>query len=112
MSDYEIKIGKACEVKFGDGLAFAQKVRILKGNGESFDEDEAVDGHYFGDSGFFSVGDRIFKIIEKVDCEGYEDIAFAQKDGDGVISYVLKYYNGGTCFNEMIEQAIEEMEKE
>lgn len=113
MSEYEIQIGTAKEMTFSEGLSWEDKIRNLVERNYSFDEDLAITDHYLDpDEGFFRVGDRIFQIIENTDFEGHEDICEASTNPDGTISYVLKYYNGGTCFSEVVEGAILDMEKE
>jgi len=111
MSEQEIRIGKCTEFHFAEGLSFEDKVRNLVGRGyEIPDVDGAIKERYFDNEKLFAVNDRIFLVLEDKRLD-YEDIAEATIDDDGlIISYVLKYYNGGTCFGEMIEEAIKAME--
>jgi hypothetical protein len=50
--------------------------------------------------------------IEYDEHEDNEDIFDASKNEDGIIDFTLKYYNGGCGFNEALEYAISDLEKE
>lgn len=40
-----------------------------------------------------------------------DDICEATMMGDGTIKYALQFYNGGTCFSEMMEDALNTIKK-
>ena len=110
MSEQEIRIGKCKEFQFGEGLSFEDKVKNLAERGyEIPDIEAAVKERYFDNNELFAIDDRIFLVLEDVETD-FDDIAHATIDDKGIISYVLKYYNGGTCFTEMIEEAVKNME--
>ena len=55
------------------------------------------------------------KKIYKIDSENEydnEDIYYAKENDDSSINYVLKYHNGGCCFEEAMEYAIKKMKME
>lgn len=109
MSENETRIGKAREILFTKTLTFEQKLKDLTQMG--YDVSEHDGKRYIDNDSLLVLEDgRIFEIIEEKEYD-YDDIAQASKNPDGTISYVLKYYNGGTCRDEMLVDAIEEMEK-
>lgn len=57
------------------------------------------------------VGDHVYYLAEHFagDDMDYEMRLFPQEDG--TISFVGQFYNGGTCFEEMIEEALTEHQK-
>lgn len=61
---------------------------------------------------YIIVGDKIYKILEHFtgDDMDYEMRLFPQEDGS--ISFVGQFYNGGTCFEEMIEEALTQHQKD
>lgn len=70
--------------------------------------DETPDSHDFGKmfNGIaLMIGDIIYTIINKTEHdEGH--ICYASKNEDGTIDFVLQFYNGGTYFEEMLEEAL------
>lgn len=56
---------------------------------------------------YFYVNDKLYKIIGDVKYEdGCEDISTLTKNEEGDYEFVMQFYNGGTCFSEMIEEAL------
>ncbi len=109
MSETEMRAGKAKEVVFSQGVSFAQKMLHLTELG--YDVTEADENrNYLANGRLCIVNDRIFEILEEKEYD-YEDVADATKNPDGTISYILKYYNGGTHRDEMLEMAIAKMER-
>jgi len=53
----------------------------------------------------------IYRIIEDTEFSDCEDIFEAHTNELGQIQYCLSYYNGGCCFEEAIEKALERMDK-
>ena len=109
MSDTELRIGKAQEIHLSENLTFEQKIEHLKNKGfKILDFDE--NGSYIDCKNLVACKNRFFEILEDEDFI-YDDVASATIDDNGVISYTLKYYNGGAGFEDMFEQAILNMEK-
>ena len=54
----------------------------------------------------------LYQILEDCEIDEDSDIAEASVFNDGIIEYEVRFYNGGTSFSEMIEEAIEKMEKQ
>ena len=109
MSETEVRSGRAEEIKGVEGMSFQEKKLHLESLGHKIHE-AYEDDNYMNCGSLAFVGDRVFA-IEDDGHSPYEDICDA-KEVDGIIHYILKYYNGGTCFSEMFEAAIEKMEKD
>ena len=63
-------------------------------------EDEASDNYVV-------VGDIVYEVVERSSNNTYDDIFEASRNEDGTIDFTVKYYNGGCCFSEAIETALE-----
>lgn len=61
--------------------------------------------------GFYFSGRNIYKIDNR-EVDPNDDIFEYSKKADGTISYQFKFYNGGTCFSEQIDDLIEIIEDE
>ncbi len=107
MSETEIRIGKVKEITFAAGTTFEEKIEQLKNAGHKIDD---IEDNYIESDTLQIINNKVFEIIENK-VFGEDDIAQASKDTDGAISYTLKYYNGGRCFAEMLDEAISEIEK-
>ncbi len=83
-------------------LSFADKVAYVeKELGVKYDADDK----YYG-TDYVCANERIYHIIENKELDG-EDICEGRLNQNGEIEFVLQFYNGGTCFGEMIEEAVE-----
>ena len=109
MSDQETITGKVQEDLFAKGLSLEDKIQVLIAN-EGLSPDDVDDGDYIEDENWVIVGkDRIFRVLEKTDinssfmCEG-------QRNEDDTISFQMSFYNGGTCFAEMMYDLIEKVD--
>ena len=49
--------------------------------------------------------------VDNTEIDPYDDVYEAEKQPDGSYRYTLKYYNGGCCFSEAIETALERAEE-
>jgi hypothetical protein len=45
-------------------------------------------------------------IVDKQDIDQDTDVFNSSKNDDGSIDFEVKYYNGGCCFNEAMEEAL------
>lgn len=57
----------------------------------------------------YRVDGRLYKLVEHVETE--DDIFKFWKNTDGSISFVVEFYNGGTCLREMIEEGVREVNR-
>jgi len=61
---------------------------------------------------FVIVKGFLYEIISKKNLSDDHDIFDAVENNDGTIDYHVMYYNGGCCFDEAIDLAIKDMNKE
>lgn len=52
---------------------------------------------------------KVYKLVEHIETE--DDIFKFWKNADGSISFVVEFYNGGTCLREMIEEGVREVNR-
>lgn len=52
---------------------------------------------------YFIVNNRIFEAFEHEEKESYEGIYDIKENPDGTYSFIMQFYNGGTCLSECIE---------
>lgn len=115
MSEMEFRIGRVKEVSV-DAVGFEGKIRQLaedtgRDHNDFLDyKDNFTEEYMEYRCGYEWVNGKIYELLEDKDFEN-DDICIAERSEDGTISYKLKYYNGGTCFSEMLEEAISRMEK-
>lgn len=57
------------------------------------------------------IGDEFWEIIEDKEEEDYNDISILHPNNDGTFDFIFQFYNGGTCFKEMVHEAIEKYKK-
>lgn len=61
---------------------------------------------------FFYVDDcTIYKVIEHEEVDPYDDVQVLREDPRGGYWFEMKFYNGGTCLTEMIEESLEKIYK-
>lgn len=111
MSDYEHWKGKMKEIKEVPQGTIAEQGKWLVEQGYTLDSFNEEDGYFYEpDSNVINVGTKWYKIIEKTEINEWDDICIAEDKGE-FIEFELKYYNGGTNFSEMMEDAIRDMKK-
>lgn len=57
------------------------------------------------------VGNNIYEIMDHKKGDGYDDINFLFPNADGTLTFVIQFYNGGTCFSEMLETNLKNFEQ-
>ncbi len=57
------------------------------------------------------VNGSLWEIIEDNKQEGGEDISVLTPNSDDTYSYVMQFYNGGTCLSEMLEEEIKSIKE-
>lgn len=72
--------------------------------------DQMLDSE-IGANQYFIAGDEIWEKVEhtKVDSDG--DIDFMTINPDDTVTFVMQFYNGGTCLSEMIEESLKKLKK-
>jgi len=86
---------------------------------ELMNDTDVFDNNYEFISWFDELEDRfvivkgfLYEIISKKNLSDDHNIFDAVENNDGTIDYHVMYYNGGCCFDEAIDWAIEDMNKE
>jgi len=117
MSYTEIHLGKLKKVELKENYTLEDCFK------EKLSEKGILDlpGHYsnweecFKDQfneKYFVVGDSIWEAIEHQEIEDDGDIYDLKENSDGTLSFVMKFYNGGTCLSECLEEELEKHIKE
>ena len=58
---------------------------------------------------FFYAKDKLYKAFDVEDVDPYDDLQILKEDPRGGYWFEMKYYNGGTCLSEMVEEALENL---
>jgi hypothetical protein len=110
MSEMETHVGKLRKVQRNEGQSVEDWCRErCEADGEfelhsfynSFKE-FFMDNHY---DEFFSVDDEIWEISDHKELDD-DDIYEMIPNPDGTVSFVMRFYNGGTCLAECIEEGL------
>lgn len=119
MSDTEHHYGKVKLVKIEDNLERTCK-HILEANGYNIDLTHPDYNHFASYAEYLQdmydwekyivVGDKLYEVTEHTELESWDDISLIEKDSDGTLRFTLRFYNGGGCFSEALENALEEMD--
>lgn len=113
MSETEIHIGKLNEIDL-KGVPVAtwceNKCKELGIKLESWHDDyiDALQSEtYYSRSDVFYLvhGNKVYEVKDK-ELEEYYDILEIYPNNDGSYSYVMKFYNGGTCLSECLEEKL------
>lgn len=60
---------------------------------------------------YFFTATNVYRIIEHADIED-DEIYIMNKIDDDTYSFTMRFYNGGTCLSECIEDELEKLEKQ
>lgn len=104
MSDYEHHIGKITEVVIKESLELTCK-EIVENNELPSYQDSYVE--YLLDElydEYLVINGKLYS-VEKEAIDPYDDIQRLHKNEDGTFSFEAKFYNGGTCLSEVLEDA-------
>nr|CDL66711.1 unnamed protein product [uncultured bacterium] len=55
------------------------------------------------------VNGELYEIIDDTEFPDNDFISYIINNGDGTYTYLMSFYNGGTCLDEMLEYAITEI---
>jgi hypothetical protein len=58
------------------------------------------------------VDNTLWEVIEDKEEEDTEDMSILIPNNDGTYSYIMQFYNGGTCLSEMLEDGIKNIKEE
>lgn len=112
MSEYEGHIGKLVEVEVEDLEDFAkEQLKIMNEDKDDFYDSYLEQLLCLDSYGFVFSHGKLYKVTKHKEFN-YSDIAHSSKNADGSIDFVLYYYNGGAGFDEVLKEALTNMEKE
>ncbi len=60
---------------------------------------------------YFFVNGEIWESFDHTELDGDEDIYQLTPNPDGTLSFVMRFYNGGTCLSECIEEELLKLNK-
>lgn len=113
MSDYESHSGKLVPFYRIEGESdkeYFQRAFEDNFKEEYWDEDEYIGEFIYACNMYkkvFYAKDTIFFNVNHKSLDPYDDIQELEDNGDGTYSYFMRFYNGGTCLSEMVEEALE-----
>jgi hypothetical protein len=58
---------------------------------------------------YFIHGEKLYRVIDHAESFDEEYFMKLSRNSDGSISFIGQFYNGGTCFSEMLEEALDEL---
>ena len=113
MSDTEHIKGKVKLLKFPKNYSFQDKIIFLVESGQLKENSYCVNSEWIEpDQDFIVANGQIFEVLEKEDLDPYDDISQLRKMTPDTYEFEFKFYNGGTCFSEMLEDALKAQKDE
>jgi hypothetical protein len=58
---------------------------------------------------YFIYGEKLYRVIDHVESEDSEYFMNVTRNSDGSLSFMGQFYNGGTCFSEMLEESLDRL---
>lgn len=58
---------------------------------------------------YFIHGEKLYRVIDHVESEDSEYFMNVTRNADGSLQFMGQFYNGGTCFSEMLEESLDEL---
>ena len=121
MSQTEFHTGKLYPINFGKNLeAFCRRIAaehdIKLGEDwredfiDRFDNYSSKRGH--ASEEYFIHGEDLYRVVDHKESDSEDYFMNLSKNNDGSLSFIGQFYNGGTCFSEMLEDALEEIKTE
>ena len=113
MSRTEFHTGKLYPVKIETSLEETCR-NIANRHGIELGEDWQEDfrdgfNEYEVTEEYFIHGEKLYRVIDHVESEDEEYFMKLSRNSDGSISFMGQFYNGGTCFSEMLEESLDEL---
>lgn len=116
MSQTEFHTGKLYPVKIEKSLEETCRAIAARHNielGEDWQEDfrDAFDEYKdkigsVQDEEYFIHGENLYRVIDHEESSDEEYFMKLNRNSDGSLSFIGQFYNGGTCFSEMLEEAL------
>ncbi len=115
MSQTELHIGKLrkielkqnqsledfCKNKF-ETLRLIKELPITKDSWVEYFKDEFYEK-------YFVINNVIWEIFDHEEKDDSDDIYELKPNEDGTLSFIMKFYNGGTCLSECIEEELKKL---
>tara|TARA_R110000822_G_scaffold11613_4_gene42250 strand:- start:158 stop:739 length:582 start_codon:yes stop_codon:yes gene_type:complete len=118
MSQTEFHTGKLYPINFGKDLEGYCK-RIADKNNIKLGEDWKGDfidtfNDYSNKKGevseeYFIHQENLYRVVDHIESNDDEYFMKLNRTSNGAITFISQFYNGGTCFSEMLEEALEEL---
>jgi len=80
-------------------------VELEENEEDLFEQLRDIDDNY---DKYFLHNGILWEVVENKELDG-DDICEATMQPDGSIRYALQFYNGGTCFSEMMSDALDDL---
>jgi hypothetical protein len=119
MSQTEFHTGKLYPVKIEKSLEETCRAIAARHNielGEDWQEDfrDAFDEYKdkigsVQDEEYFIHGENLYRVIDHEESSDEEYFMKLNRNSDGSLSFIGQFYNGGTYFAEMLEEALDEL---
>ena len=107
MSDYENHSGKARLCPRNEGETFDEHCnRLLENEGRAFSDSSDI----FDYDKYIRVEDEIWEVYDHKEWDD-GDIVRMEKHEDGTVSFLLRFYNGGTCLQEILQEELADIER-
>ena len=58
---------------------------------------------------YFIHGEKLYRVIDHEESDDEEYFMRLSRNSDGSLSFIGQFYNGGTCFSEMLEEALDDL---
>jgi hypothetical protein len=115
MSQTETHIGKLRKVDF-QGKTREEWCEIKcreigKNEIASYNDNWTEELRDLGYEKYFFVNDDIWEAFDHISKDDSDDIYEITPNSDGTLSFVMQFYNGGTCLTECIEEELEKLNK-
>jgi len=109
MSDYESYKGtiKKIEREEGESLADQCKRICISRKGDKLEYYEGLLFDEFYDD-YLKINGELWEVVSKKAKDPDDSYCDIESNEDGTFSFNTRFYNGGTCLTEMIEDAIKE----
>jgi len=109
MSQTELHFGKLRKVELKENKTtdeFFKEKLLEKGihdlNNSSLDN--AFKDNFY--EKYFIINNVIWEVFDHIEKDASDDIYEITKNTDGTLSFIMKFYNGGTCLSECIEEGL------
>jgi len=117
MSDYESHTGRLIlqkRLENENDKEYFQRVLGSKFKEEYWAEEESMQ-EFLGMCNifeeYFYANDKLYLNTEHKELDPYDDIQELDGDDENGYTYYMRFYNGGTCLSEMIEESLEQKNK-